>query len=61
MTAYDNTRSVAIDEADADADKTVHSTTNPAATRAAQAFVASPQMKVLADIQAARAARRAVR
>lgn len=59
MTAYDNIKPVAAD--DADSDQSAHTTTNPAATRAAQAFVASPQMKVLADIQAARAAKRAVR
>lgn len=59
MTAYDNTKPVAIDEADAD--KSAHTAASSAATRAAQAFVASPQMKVLADIQAARAAKRAVR
>lgn len=34
---------------------------NPAVTRAAQAFVRSPQMKVLADIQQARIAKRSLR
>lgn len=59
MTAYDNARPVGADEADMD--QSTHTTTNAAATRAAQAFAASPQMKVLADIQAARAAKRATR
>lgn len=46
---------------DCQQDSSDHTTVNPAATRAAQAFVGSPQMKVLADIQQARAAKRAAR
>lgn len=59
MPAYDNVKPVATDETDTA--MSAHSATGPATTRAAQAFAASPQMKVLADIQAERVARRAMR
>lgn len=59
MTALDTVRPLAADDAQQEA--TPHSAANPAATRAAQAFVTSPQMKVLADIQQARAAKRSLR
>jgi hypothetical protein len=60
MTAYDNPKPVARDEADTSSTAD-HSTANPAATRAAQAFAKSPHMKVLNDIHQTRVARRAAR
>lgn len=59
MTAYDNAQPVARD--DGEQTSVAHDTANPAATRAAQAFASSTQMKVLAEIERARAAKRASR
>lgn len=59
MSSLDSAKPIERD--DSQLDSPDHMTANPAATRAAQAFVGSPQMKVLADIQQARAAKRAAR
>lgn len=50
-----------LERDDSPDDSSGHTTANPVATRAAQAFAGSPQMKVLAEIQQARAAKRAAR
>lgn len=61
MTALKSARGLPHDAGGDSTPNEDHDTTNSAATSAAQAFVKSPQMKILAEIERARAAKRAAR